>query len=91
MPSSKSAFKRMRSNEKKRMINKVRKSGVKTILKKTIQAISDKDADAVKQLLPQVFSKLDKAAKSGVIHKNNINRKKSFITKLASTVLSEKE
>ena len=91
MPSSNSAFKRMRSDEKKRMRNKIRKSGVRTILKKTFQAIADKNIEAVKALLPQAFSSLDKAAKNGVIHRNNVNRKKSHISKLVSSVTTDQK
>lgn len=91
MPNTKSAFKRMRSDEKKRMRNKVRKSGVRTILKKTFQAIAEKNIEAVKVLMPQAFSSLDKAVKNGVIHRNNVNRKKSHISKLAASVTAEQK
>ncbi len=85
MPAKSSAVKRMRSDAKKAMRNKMIKSEVKTVVKKFLQTISDKNADSAKSELQEVFKKIDKAGKHGVFHKNTVNRKKS---RLAKQVLS---
>ncbi|MCD6460261.1 30S ribosomal protein S20 [bacterium] len=89
MPSRKSAFKRLKTDEKKRLINKNVKSSVKTYVKKVLTAIEQKDIDAVKTLLPIAHSKLDKAGKKYVLHRNTVSRKKSKLEKKASAFLSE--
>ena len=89
MPSRKSAFKRLRSDEKKRLRNKTVKSGVRTYVKKVLTAIEQKDIEAVKTLLPIAHSKLDKACKKNVLHRNTVNRKKSSLSKKAGAVLAE--
>jgi len=43
---------------------------------------SQKKSEEAKKLLPQVYKLLDKAAKTGLIKKNTVARKKSRITKL---------
>jgi len=89
MPSRKSAFKRLRSDEKKRLRNKNVKSSVRTYVKKVLTAIEQKDTDSIKTLLPIANSKLDKASKKNVMHKNTVGRKKSSLAKKANEVLSE--
>ncbi len=89
MPNTKSAFKRMKSSEAKRLQNMSIKSSVRTAVKKVLAAITNKDAESIKTLLPLAFSRLDKAGKTGVIHKNNINRHKSRIASKANSVLNQ--
>ena len=89
MPSRKSAFKRLRSDEKKRLRNKNVKSSVRTYIKKVLTAIEQKDIEAIKTLLPIAHSKLDKASKKKVIHKNTVNRKKSSLARKAGEVIAE--
>ena len=43
--------------------------------------VEKKSAEA-KKLLPEIYKALDKAAKVGVIKKNNASRRKSRLTKL---------
>jgi len=89
MPNTKSAFKRMRSNEKKRLHNISIKSSVKTAVKKVLAAVAGKNVESVKSLLTSAFSKLDKAGKSGVIHPNNINRHKSRLASKVNSILNK--
>ncbi len=56
------------------------------MVKKFRQAVSDKNFDQAKALLPRVYQSLDKAAKTNVIRKNKASRLKSRLTKsLAKT------
>ena len=79
MAHSKQAAKRTRQNEKRRLHNKGLASSMKTSLKKLMTAIEAKDKEAAAQLLPVACARIDKAAKSNVIHANTAARKKSQV------------
>ncbi len=80
MPHSKSAEKRLRTDAIKRVRNKSCKSALKTYEKKFRAATSSADGDQAADLIKKCFSKLDKAAKKGIIHKNKANNKKSQLS-----------
>ena len=83
MPNNAAAEKRMRQEQRRRTFNRSTKSIVKTNITKARQAIAtpsitpETAADAVRNAV----SELDKAAKKGVIHKNNAARRKSRLMK----------
>jgi small subunit ribosomal protein S20 len=83
MPNTKSAKKRMRQEEKRRAINRRTKSIVKTAITKARQSIATPAVDNESTLanVRNAISELDKAAKKGVIHKNNAARRKSRLMK----------
>lgn len=77
MPNTKSAERRMRSSARKQLRNHSIKSRLKTLTRTYQDAVeSGKRDDAVK-VYRLVTSAFDKAAKTGVIHKANADRKKS--------------
>jgi small subunit ribosomal protein S20 len=78
MANHKSALKRIRSNEAKRLRNKYQHTTVRTFLKR-IRNTEDKAT--AQELLPKVSAMLDKLAKKSVIHKNKASNLKSSITK----------
>lgn len=57
---------------------------MKTMLRKIGDAAKAGKADEVKTLLPLVQKAIDMAAKKGIIHQKNADRKKSGIAKLAA-------
>ena len=81
MPHYKSAFKRLRQQEKRRMVNKIRKSRIKTQIKK-VTASANKE-EGIKNL-GLAFSLIDKLAKKKVIHKNNAARKKAKLARFVN-------
>lgn len=84
MANTKSACKRIEIAERNRLRNKAYKSTVKTILKKTLLSINDLTIEnlvSVRNLISLSYSKIDKAIQKGVIHANNGNSKKSFLSK----------
>ena len=92
MPNIKSAKKRMRQNEKRRIYNKSIKSTVKTHVKKFLNMVEVGSIDEAKKFLPLVVSQLDKSGKKGIYHKNYIGRKKSTLFRklnLATSALAE--
>jgi small subunit ribosomal protein S20 len=74
MANIKSAKKRIRSNEAKRLRNRYQAKTTRTFIKRLRTAETKKDAE---ELLPQVTSMVDKLAKNNVIHKNKAANLKS--------------
>lgn len=83
MANHKSALKRIRANEAKRLRNKYQAKTTRTFIKR-LKNIEDK-AEA-QDLLNKVTSMLDRLAKKNVIHKNNAANKKSKLTKLVNAL-----
>ncbi|MFN7088270.1 MAG: 30S ribosomal protein S20, partial [Candidatus Paceibacteria bacterium] len=64
MPITKSAKKALRQSLKRQALNLKRKQKILKIIKKYKKTLSLRDSEGAKKLLPQVFSALDKAAKT---------------------------
>ena len=79
MPNNAAAKKRMRQEQKRRLHNRSVKSLVKTQITKARAALVS-DGDAIEAVRVAV-SELDRAAKKGVIHRNNAARRKSRLMK----------
>jgi small subunit ribosomal protein S20 len=84
MPNHKSAEKRMRQNEKRRIINRGNRSRLRTAIKNLRTALAAGQADQLPALLSSTVSTIDKAVQKGVIHKNAAARYKSRLTVRAS-------
>ena len=78
MATSKQSQKRSRTNEKTRIANTAVRGAMKTAVK---QVISATEPAAAREALVAAMKKLDKAAKSGVIHKNAASRRKSRLAR----------
>lgn len=76
MPNIKSAKKRVKVNATKNLHNKALKSSLKTAVKKANLAIENQEANMAETVKVAV-RKLDQAAAKGLLHKNNVARKKS--------------
>jgi len=74
----KSAQKRVRSDKKKNLRNRMVKTGVKTAVKKYTVALEG-DLQAAPAALRNASSALDKAVSKGILHKNNAAHKKSRV------------
>ena len=69
-----------------RGVNLEYKVAMKKAIKAVRKAVSDKlPASEISALLVVAASTIDKAAKKNIIHKNNAARKKSRLSKLATT------
>lgn len=83
MPNIKSAKKRVRSSEKQRAGNMTVKTKVKTVRRKTRDALTAGVVETSEQAVREYSSVLDKAVKRGVIKKNTaIRRKKRAVAAL---------
>jgi small subunit ribosomal protein S20 len=78
MANHKSALKRIRSSEKKRVLNRYQHKSTRTVIKK-LKETEDK-AEAEK-LYPSVVSMIDKLAKKNIIHDNKAANLKSKLAK----------
>lgn len=81
MAHSLSAKKRVRQNEKRRTINRARKSQIKTQTKHFEAALAKGDPDTAKEQYRLVAQKLDKVAATSTMHKRTAARKKSRLAK----------
>ncbi|MFH0732574.1 MAG: 30S ribosomal protein S20 [Candidatus Omnitrophota bacterium] len=80
MPILPAAKKSMRSDKKKQQRNKAAKSNLKTLLKDLNDLIGQKKKQEAQNLLKEVMSALDKAAKRGLIKKNTASRQKGRLS-----------
>ncbi len=84
-----SGIKRNRQSVKRRLRNKMARSEIKTYLKKIITAVEEKkNAEAI-ELSKAYISKLDKAVKRHILHKNTVNRNKSRVNKILNKIKTE--
>jgi small subunit ribosomal protein S20 len=81
----KSAIKRARQNELRRLRNKSTKTRVKSIVKELRASTGETSGEDVKAQLVVAQSIIDNASKKGVIHKRTAARKISRLTKLANS------
>ena len=86
MPNHKSAEKRVRQSEKRRVINRGNRTKVRTYIKKVRAALDSGKSDEIQSVLPETISVIDKAVQKGVMHKNAAARYKSRLTLKANQV-----
>ena len=83
MANHKSALKRIRSNEAKRVLNRYQAKSTRTAVKK-LRATTD--ATEAHELLKKVSSMLDRLAKKNIIHKNKAANNKSKLAKFVKSL-----
>ena len=83
MANHKSALKRIRSNETKRLRNKYQHKTTRNALRDLRASTDKKEAEG---MLLNVISMLDKLAKNNIIHKNKAANLKSKLTKQVATL-----
>jgi len=74
MPHHVSAKKRLRTNKKRNIANRMKRSTIRSLTRQVREA---NDADQGAAALRQLISRLDKAVKTGLLHKNQVARRKS--------------
>ena len=77
MAHHKSALKRIRRNERRRLINGARRSRVRTFVKAVEKAIASGDKAAAEAALKAAQPVLVRGAQKGVVHRNMVRRKLS--------------
>merc|ERR1719359_2775866 len=83
---NKSVARRERLNNKRRIMNRARKAGLSTRMKKALNALSafsasnaqaGQDINYIERLISQLYSEVDRAVSKGVIPSNTGSRRKS--------------
>lgn len=77
----KSALKRIRVSEKRRLHNIMIKSRLRTAIRRFNESLTANEPEQVRTCLKSAFSVIDKAATKGVIHKNKAARKKAQLSR----------
>jgi small subunit ribosomal protein S20 len=80
LPNIKSAVKRVKVTRVKTLKNTIKKSALKTTIRKCKESIAKNDASSV-EVLKDAIQALDKAAAKNLLHKNTAARRKSRLTK----------
>ena len=78
MANHKSALKRIRSNDAKRLRNKYQHKTTRNAIAVLRETTKKKEAE---EMLPKVVAMLDKLVKTNIIHKNKAANLKSSLTK----------
>ncbi len=77
MANHKSALKRVRANEKKRVLNKYQHKTTRNAIR---DLRAEENKDAASKRLPEVMAMIDKLAKKNIIHSNKASNLKSKLT-----------
>ena len=86
MANHKSALKRARQSENRRMRNRAVKTRIKNVTKEIRLAVAEQAKDTIVQDLNNAKSVIAKAAKKGIIHKRTAARKISRLSKHVNTL-----
>ena len=82
----KSAEKRMRQNEVRRMRNRHVKTSIKTLIKRVREAVQAKNKTKARAALAEVTPRIDKAVSKGVLHWRTGARKIARLNRLVNTL-----
>jgi len=82
MANHKSAIRKHRRDLRKRMVNKMNRSRMRTQIKKFRKTVDSGDLEAARTLYPQVVSIIDRVVRKGTIHANTGSRYKSRLSHL---------
>ncbi len=80
MANTRSAMKRIKQNEKRRLRNRAARSTIRSALKTARAAAAEKSPQS-KEVVLEAIRILDRAVSRGVIHRNTAARKKSALAR----------
>jgi len=86
LPVTKSAQKQVRVTERRRLRNKSIRSRCKTNITKAERLIFSGELESAQKAVVAAISSLDEAAEKGVIHPNNVARRKTRLMKKLNEV-----
>jgi small subunit ribosomal protein S20 len=87
----KSALKRIRTSERKRIRNRVFVSRARTEIKAALTEINGGDLEAARKATVDAIRTLDKTASKGILPKNNAARRKSRLMKHLAALEAQKK
>ena len=77
MPNSKSAKKRLRQNDVRRLRNRASKSTMRSQIRKVREALTVGDVEVAEKEYREAAKKIDRAGAKNIIHRNTAARTKS--------------
>jgi len=77
----KSAIKRAKQNEVRRIRNRSRRTRMKHVIRSLEEAMAARNVDEAQSRLKEAISVIDRTASKGVIHKNHASRRISRLTR----------
>jgi small subunit ribosomal protein S20 len=86
MPNTASAKKRIRQDEGRTLRNKVRRSNMRTAVRKVREAVAAGDKAAAQTLLASAYKQIDKAARQHILHANNAANQKARLTRTVNSL-----
>ncbi len=80
MPTTKSAEKRLRQNERRRNRNRSARSELRTLMRQVREASTAKNVELADKMFRQACKRLDQATARGILKKNTASRSKSRLS-----------
>jgi len=77
---SKSVLKRARQSKVDTLKNKAVKNALRTFIKNVEKMVAEKNAEGARVALKKAVSEIDKAARTGILHRNTASRNVSRLT-----------
>ena len=87
----KSAVKRAKQSEARRLRNRARKTRVKTAVKQVLAAVENKSVDEAQAALKAAIPVIDEAASKGTLHRRTASRKISRLSKQVHALASQQQ
>ncbi len=91
MPHVKSAKKRLKQNEKRRLRNRYFKGLMRSAIKRFRKALSEENLQAAQEMFPNVVKTIDKVATKGVIKKGQASRRISRLAQQLNKLKAKAE
>lgn len=91
MANTRSALKRIRQNARRRERNRRFRSAARTYIKKTRRLIAEGRLEEAQEAARLAISTLDKAAVKGILHRNNVARRKSRLMAHLNQALQQQQ
>ena len=89
MANHKSALKRIRQNEKRRMRNKIRKTRIKNLIKNVESAVAEKSQENAQKALLAAQKYIDKIGRTSTMHRKTTSRNVSRLTRLVNSLKTQ--
>ncbi len=86
MANSPQSEKRARQNDRRAAVNKIRRSRIRTFIRKVEEAIASGDKDAAAAALKSAQPELMRGVTKGIVHKNTASRKMSRLAARVNAV-----
>ena len=90
MVTHKSALKRARQSEIRRLRNMAHRSKARNLIKDVRGAVAEKDVEKAKETLNKAIAIVQKTASKGIFHKNKASRTVSQLTRQVNRLMAEK-